>query len=66
MKENLLFWNDLLGIWKIGFLNIWQLCQKKIYFNVLDNTIDKYNNIYHRTIKMKPIDVKFNPYAEYI
>ena len=31
---------------------------KNIYFNFLDDIVDKYNNTYHRTIKMKPIDVK--------
>ena len=37
---------------------------KNVYFDVLD-IVDKYNNTYHRTIKMKPIDVKANNYAEY-
>ena len=37
---------------------------KNVYFNVLNNIADKYNNIYHKTIKMKPIDVKSNSYAE--
>ena len=31
---------------------------KNVYFDVLDNFVDKYNNTYHRTIKMKPINVK--------
>ena len=38
---------------------------KNVYFDVLNNIVDKYNNTYHRTIKMKPIDVKFDSYAEY-
>ena len=38
---------------------------KNVYFDVLDDIFDKYNNTYHRTIKMKPIDVKSNSYAEY-
>ena len=38
---------------------------KNVYFDVLNNIVDKYNNTYHRTIKMKPIDVKFYSYAEY-
>ena len=32
---------------------------------MLDNNVNKYNNIVHRTIKMEPIDVKSNLYAEY-
>ena len=26
-----------------------------VYFDVLDYTVDKYNNTYNKTIKMKPI-----------
>ena len=38
---------------------------KNIYFNVLDSIVDKYNNTYHNSIKMKPIDVKSKSHAEY-
>ena len=37
---------------------------KNIYFDVLDDIADKYNNTYHSTIKTKPIDVKYNSYVE--
>ena len=37
---------------------------KNVYFDVLDDIVDKYNNAYHTTIKMKPINVKPNSYAE--
>ena len=30
---------------------------KNVYFDVLDDIVDKYNNTIHRTIKMKPIQV---------
>ena len=30
---------------------------KNVYFDVLDNIADKYNNTVHRTTKMKPVDV---------
>ena len=30
---------------------------KNVSFDVLDGIVDKYNHTYHRTIKMKPIDV---------
>ena len=33
---------------------------KKVYYDVLDDVVNKYNNIKHSTIKMKPIDVKNN------
>ena len=32
---------------------------------MLDDIVNKYNNTVHRTIKMKPIDVTGNSYAEY-
>ena len=38
---------------------------KNIYFDVLDDIVDKYNNTVHRTIKMKLIDVTDDYYAEY-
>ena len=33
--------------------------------DVSDNIVDKYNNTCHKTIKMKPIDLKPGFYAEY-
>ena len=38
---------------------------ENVYFNVLNDIVDKYNNTYHKTIKMKPIDVKSDSFAEY-
>ena len=38
---------------------------KNIYFDVLDDIADKYNNTVHRTIKMEPIDVTDDSYVEY-
>ena len=37
---------------------------KIVYFDVLHDIIDKYNNTVHRTIKMKPIDVMGDSYVE--
>ena len=31
---------------------------QSVYFNVLNDIVNEYNNTYHRTIKMKPIDIK--------
>ena len=33
---------------------------KNVYYHVLDDVVNKYNNTKHSTIKMKPIDVKNN------
>ena len=38
---------------------------KNIYFDVLDDIVNKYNNIVHRTIKMKSIEVTDDYYSEY-
>ena len=33
---------------------------KNVYYDVLDDVVNKYNNTKHSTIKMEPIDVKNN------
>ena len=38
---------------------------KNVYYDVLDDIVDEYNNTYHKTIKMKPIDVTSDFIAEY-
>ena len=38
---------------------------KNVYFDVLNDIVDKYNHTYHRTIKMKPLNVTSDSYAEY-
>ena len=39
---------------------------KNVYIDKLDDIINEYNNKYHRTIKMKPIEVKDNTYIDSI
>ena len=38
---------------------------KNFYFDVLDDIVDKYNNTWHSSIKMKPKDVTDDSFAEY-
>ena len=38
---------------------------KNVYFDVLDDIVNKYNNTVHKTIKMKPIDVTGDSYVKY-
>ena len=38
---------------------------KNVYIDKLDHIVDEYNNTYHRSIKMKPIDVKDNTYIDF-
>ena len=52
MKENL-----LLKIYK--FMTS---VSKNVYIDKLDDIVNEYNNTYHRTIKMKLIDVKDNTF----
>ena len=35
-----------------------------MYIDKLDDIVDKYNNTYHSTIEMKPVDVKPTTYIE--
>ena len=37
---------------------------KNVYFDVFNYIVNEYNNTYHKTIKMKPIDVKNGSFAE--
>ena len=39
---------------------------KNVYYDILDNIVNKYNNTKHSTIKMKPIDVGDNNKRAYI
>ena len=36
------------------------LVSKNLYIDKLDDMVNKYNNTYHSTIKMKPVDAKSN------
>ena len=64
MKESLLLQKDLLELYRIKFLNMTAI-SKNVYFDVLDDIVNKYNNTVHKTIKMKPIDVTDDSFVEY-
>ena len=38
---------------------------KNVYIDKLDDTVKEYNNKYHISIKMKPVDVKDNTYIDF-
>ena len=38
---------------------------KNVYIDKLDDIVDEYDNTYHRTIMMKPIDVEDNTYIDF-
>ena len=37
---------------------------KHVYIDKLVDMLNEYNNRYHRTVKMKPLDVKYNTYID--
>ena len=37
---------------------------KFVYIDKLDDIVNEYNNTYHKTFKMKPVDVKDNKYID--
>ena len=38
---------------------------KNVFIDKLDDLVNKYNNTYHRTTKMKPVDVKLSMYMNF-
>ena len=58
MNENLLLLKDLLGLLKNKIYKHVAAVSKNVYFGVLDDIVDRYNNAFHKTIKMKLIDIK--------
>ena len=38
---------------------------KNVFIDKLDDIVGEYNNTYHRTIKMKPVDVKNSTYIDF-
>ena len=39
---------------------------KNVYIDKLDDIVNKYNNTYHKKIKIKPVDVKSSSYIDSI
>ena len=56
---------DLLGHWKLKSINTIHDISKNVYIDKLDDIVGEYNNKYHRTIKMKPAEVKENTYIDF-
>ena len=38
---------------------------KNVYIDKLDDIVECNNNTYHRTVKVKPVDVKDNTYIDF-
>ena len=50
---------------KTKIYNYMTSVSKNVYIDKLDNIVNEYYNTYHRTIKMKPLDVKDNAYIDF-
>ena len=50
--------------WKSKTFNYMSSMSKNVNIDKLDDVVDKYNNTYHKTIQMKPIDVKSSLYID--
>ena len=60
MTENLLLLKNLLEPYKYI-----TSVSKNVYTDKLDNIVNKCNNTYHRTSKMKTADVKSSTYIDF-
>ena len=50
---------------KINIYKYVTVISKNVYIDKLDDIVNEYNNTYHRTIKIKPVDVKDNTYIDF-
>ena len=50
---------------KTKIYNLHDFNIKNVYIEKSDDIVNEYNNIYHRTIKIKPVDVKDNTYIDF-
>ena len=64
MNKNLLLLKDSIITLKNKIYKYITSVSKNVYIDKLDDIVSKYNDTYHRTIKMKPVDVKSNTYID--
>ena len=53
---------DSLEPYRIKFIIHDNIISKNVYIDKLDDIVNKYDNTYHSTVKMKPVDVTSNTY----
>ena len=54
-----------IGTWKNKIYKYMTSVSKNVYIYKLDDMVNKYDNTYHRTIKMKPVDVNPRIYIDF-
>ena len=64
MKGNLLLPERFIRTLKNKIYKYITSIPKKVYIDKLDDIVNKYNNTYHKKIKMKPVDVKSSAYID--
>ena len=64
MKENLLLLNNLSEPRRIKSTKYMTSISKHVYIDKLDDVINKQNNTYNGTIKMKSTNVKLSKYID--
>ena len=55
----------VIGTFKNKIFKHMTAISKNVYFDMLDDIVDKYNNTVHRAIKMKPTDVTHDSSVKY-
>ena len=66
MKENLFVAERLIRTLKTKIYKCMTSISKNVYIDQLNDIVNEYNNTYHKTIEMKPVDVKDNTYIDFI
>ena len=64
-KEKFVVAERFIKTLKNRIFNHMTAASNNIYFDVLDDIVNRCSKIVHRTIKMKPIEVTFDFYSEY-
>ena len=64
MKENLLLLERFIKTLKNKIYKYMTSISKNVYIDKLDDIVHKYNNTYHNTIIMTPVDIKLSTYID--
>ena len=59
-RENMLWLNNFIRTLKTKIYKYMTSILENVYIDKLSDIVNEYNNVYHRTITMKPVDVKGN------
>ena len=63
-RENLVIAERFIRTLKTKICKYMTSVSKNAYIKKLDDTVNEYHKTYHRTIKIKPVDVENNTYID--